>query len=289
MIRKGVCNVQSGPAITYRDTGLLVERSLPKALHGQNIEDLTQGDLAPALAVVDREVRDALRVELPPIGQWQPVRVDYCRSERLPGGEDEVRRALGVLASVVLPYKGLPVRGQHHSVRWPKGTVQPKVYSKYSETKGDALAAGVLRREASVYHLKAFRKLTGIEEPRVSDALTAAVWSAVWAPYELAMQGGRLTMKQLGDLRLVRELVGHFGTRRAASLLGYCVLLAMAGCETRADMLASEALEFRTKYRVLADLRAFRAAMEAKGYAFAGDSADESAVVRELAGPAVAA
>jgi hypothetical protein len=49
-------------------------------------------------------------------------------------------------------------------------------------------------------------------------------------------------------------------------------------------MVASDVLEFRTKYRVLADIRSFRAAMAAKGYHMTEDGPEGDAeMVRRLA------
>jgi len=280
-------NVKGGPSLTLYDGGLLVERSLPKALHGQNIEDLTPAEVPEALAVVDAEVRDALGMEMPPLATWEPVRVDYCRSIRL-GDEAEVLRRLERLAVTTLPYKGLPVRGQNHGVRWPKGSVQPKFYGKYLETKGDPRALGILRSEASVYRLRTFRNLAEVPNPALADVLTTVLHDRVWAPYGEHLRGAALSREEMSDLDMVRELVAFFGTRRAASLIGYCALFAMAGCETRQDMLNSPIMEFRTKYRVLADLRAFRGALAAKGYAL-GEGADEAETAHRLVHAAVAA
>jgi hypothetical protein len=270
--RTGIMNVHGGPSLTLHQGGLLVERSLPKALRGQNIEDLRQDDVPDALAVVDREVWEALRVPLPPLAEWQPVRVDYCESMKR-RDEAEVLRELEKLAGVVLPYKGLPVRGESHGVRWARGAIQPKFYGKYLETKGDPRAVGILRREATTYRLQTFRDLTSMKDPLMTDVLMPEIWSAVWSRFDEPLRGGALTVAEMGDVALLREMVGMFGTRRTASLVGYCVLLVAAGCKTRQDMLASPVMEFRTKYRVMADLRSFRDAMEVKGYDFGPDEA----------------
>ena len=264
-------NVKGGPSLTLHDGGLLAERSLPKAYRGQNIEDLTPAEVPGALAVVDAEIADALPgFALPPLAEWSPARVDYCRSVRL-GDEAEVLRRLDKLASATLPYKGLPVRGQNHGVRWPVGRVQPKFYDKFLETKGDPRALGVLRSEASVYRLATFRKFSGLDSPALLDVLTADLHAIVWAPFSDHLRGAALSKAEMSDLEFVRELVAFFGARRAASLIGYCTLMALSGVQTRQDMVNSEVLEFRTKYRVLADIRAFRAAMAAKGYADSDD------------------
>jgi hypothetical protein len=285
IVTKCVLNVKGGPSLTLMDGGLLAERSLPKALRGQNIEDLTPADVPDALAVVDAEIAEALPgVQLPPLADWSPSRVDYCRSVRL-NDEAEVLRRLDRLASAGLPYKGLPVRGQNHGVRWPKGRVQPKFYGKYLETKGDPRALGVLRSEASVYRLDTFRKFSGLTAPTIADALNVDIHAAVWQPFAEYLRGSALSKQEMNDVEFVRELVAFFGARRSASLIGYCVLFGIAGAKSRQDMLASDILEFRTKYRVMADIRAFRAAMAAKGYVSpTGDAAaDDAAVVLHLA------
>lgn len=261
----GIWNVKDGPSFTLHPNGLLVERSLPKALRGENITDLSGPEVAASMAALDTEVAAILPFAVPSIAEWQPVRADYCESRQV-GGESEVLRMLDTLAHTVLPYKGLPVRGDHHSVRWPKGAISPKFYSKFLETKRDPRAEGVLRGEMTVRHLGTFRALTGTDRPTLADVLRPECFQKVWDPLRPALGGAALSAQEMGDIALVRELVGFFGTRRAAALIGYCVLFVLAGVETRADMVASDVLEFRTKYRVLADIRAFRAAMRAKGY-----------------------
>ena len=56
-------NLASGLHLTLHDGGaLLAERSLPKALRGENVTDLVDGEEVAALAAVDREIGDALGV-----------------------------------------------------------------------------------------------------------------------------------------------------------------------------------------------------------------------------------
>jgi hypothetical protein len=277
----GLLNVKHGPSLTLHDGGLLVERSLPKAYRGENIHDLTAAEVGASVAVVEREVARALGVVLPPLMEWEPVRVDYCESRRL-ASEDAVLRSLDKLAGTVLPYKGLPVRGQNHSVRWPKGAIQPKFYSKYQETKGEDAALGVLRAEASVYRLDTFRKLTGLNSPVLSDALRAEIHGKVWEPYEAPLRGGAMTQDEIGDVEFARELAGFFGVRRAAALIGYCVLFVVSGAKTRQDMLNSPVLEFRTKYRVLADLKSFREHLVGRGYQMGEDESDVAVRIDRL-------
>jgi hypothetical protein len=260
-----------------------VERSLPKALRGQNITDLSGPEVAASMAALDTELAVLLPFPVPSVLEWQPVRADYCESRHV-GGEPEVLRMLDRLAYTVLPYKGLPVRGDHRSVRWPRGSIQPKFYSKYLETKGDPRAEGVFRGEMTVRHLRTFREITGLAAPTMGDVLRPECFQKVWEPFRPALGGAALTREDIGNLEVVRELVAFFGTRRAAALLGYCLLFVLSGVNTRAEMVASDVLEFRTKYRVLADIRSFRAAMAAKGYHMTEDGPEGDAeMVRRLA------
>jgi len=270
----GILNVKNGPSITRHPNGLLVERSLPKALRGENITDLSGIESMAAMAALDSELAEVLPFPVPSIVEWQPVRADYCESRQV-GGEPEVLRMLGSLAQVVLPYKGLPIRGDHRSVRWPHGASQPKFYSKFLETRGDPRAEGVFRGEITVRRLGTFREITGLAEPTMGDVLRPECFQKVWAPFRPFLGGAALTREEIGNLELIRELVGYFGTRRAASLLGYCLLFAVAGVSSRQEMLASDVVEFRTKYRVLADIRSFRTAMREKGYAMGLDDGPE--------------
>jgi len=87
-----------------------------------------------------------------------------------------------------------------------------------------------------------------------------------------------VSKRAMSDLEFLRELTAVLGVPRAVTVLGYCVLLVVSGCETRAEMLASPLMARRTKYMLLADLRRFRDAMIAKGYTEFTPDTDEAAV-----------
>jgi hypothetical protein len=80
-----------------------------------------------------------------------------------------------------------------------------------------------------------------------------------------------MSRNRISTVELVVELVGFFGVGRAATLLGYCFLLARQGVESRADIIATEVGSMETRYRVLGDIRRFRVAMIAKGYSMGVD------------------
>jgi hypothetical protein len=85
-----------------------------------------------------------------------------------------------------------------------------------------------------------------------------------------------LSAKELGDLEFMRELLGYFGPRRMAWLLGWCSVLMFAGVQTRTDLLGTSVCSVPTRYRLLKELRAFRDHLRAKGYEFGEE--DEQAV-----------
>lgn len=280
------------------------ERSLPKALTGQNVDDLEAADVPRALAVVDQEIEDALGPGLPPLGDWLPTRVDYCESVQL-GNEMLVLRTLDRLAGIELPWKGLPVRGDARSVSWAKGSIRPKFYSKYLETKGDPRALGVLRNEFGVFRAQSFRDVLGAVagEPidarlaaraaaagpalKLVDVLVPEVRDYVRGRYADRFGGGLMSEKELGDVELIRELVRFFGGRRGAALLGYCMVAAAFGATTRKEMLGVGALSVATRYRVLADIRRFHDHLRAKGYLAGGapeTEAEEDAALDALIG-----
>lgn len=318
--RTRMMNTAHGLLLTLHDGGALqAERSLPKALRGQNIEDLTQGEVSDALAVVDGEIRDALGDGLPEFSRWLPCRVDYCQNVRL-RDEAAVLRSLDKLASVELPYKGLPVRGQHHSVAWPKGAVRPKVYGKYLETKGDPRAVGVMRFESGVYKARSFRSLLGeplapapmtrqsplaIELPplplaerrisasvaewsipktpaalTVAGVLTPELHAVVLGRYVEYLRGDLMSKDEISDLEFMRELVACLGFRRAAGVVGWCGLYYAYGVRSRADLMSSDIGHLATRYRVLGDVRAFRDHLRAKGLVLVDDG--DAAGVDEL-------
>jgi hypothetical protein len=268
-------NLPSGLHLTLHEGGALqAERSLPKALRGDNITDLMPGEEVEALSVVDREIGDALCTGLPPFGSWLPNRVDYCQNVHL-RDEAEVIRTLEKLAGIELPRKGLPVRGQEHSVTWSHGAIRPKVYSKFLETRGDPRACGVLRFESGVVRARSFRDLSGLTDLCVSDVLTPALHTAVLGRYVSYLRGDLMSTKELSDLDFTRELLGFFGGPRAARLLGWCGIFYLLGVRSRRDMLNREDIgHTATRYRIASDLRRFRLHLIEKG--LGADFADES-------------
>jgi hypothetical protein len=274
---KYIKNVEDGPGLTLLPGGQLkVERSLTKALLGTNVLDLTDGQVSESIAHVDDEVRRALDVPgLPSIATWLPVRVDYAENIKLPGGEAEVLRTLGALAEVSLPRKGLPVRGQAHSVAWPTGAIRPKLYGKYLES-GDQRALGILRHEVGVFRARAFRDLQAgtpsLNRPARTDSditlvdvLTPEFRGVVLDRYRTQLRGDVMTAREIGDLELVRLLHELFGVKRSVTMMGWALTWDVMGTRTARDILATGAGSVPTRYRVVADFRRLRDEMVKRG------------------------
>jgi hypothetical protein len=283
-----ILNDPGGASLTLLPDGRLkVERSLPKALTGQNVDDMSQGDVVASIEAVDAEVARALgTLVLPSIGLASPVRVDYCESERL-GSEDAVRRELVRLRNVELPRKGRPIRGDSGSVSWPKGAIRPKVYGKYVETKANELAYGVLRHEVGAFHLRTFRTLLGRSTGvpvALSEVLREDVRANVMGRYGAQLVGGIAMSHELTDSRFVVETVGLFGLRRTAALLGYAILWHVAGEPALSEELTDHSPfgSRSTHYRVVSDFRRLRVALLDKGYAV--DLLDEPDQMMRLVG-----
>ncbi len=266
----------SGLHLTLHDGGALqAERSLPKALRGENVTDLVAGEEVAALAAVDREIAEGLDVELPPLGSWLPNRVDYCQNVQL-RDQAEVIRTLEKYAGIELPRKALPVRGQEHSVTWGHGAIRPKVYSKFLETRGDPRARGVLRYESGVIKARSFKDkylwplrshvVAPCDELRLVDVLNPAIHAAVLGRYVAYLRGDLMTAKELSDLDFMRELLSFFGAPIAARLLGWCTVFYLVGVRNRRDLLASPVAAVATRYRVAAQLREFRVHLVEKGW-----------------------
>ncbi len=259
-------NLASGLHLTLHDGGALqAERSLPKALRGENVTDLVAGEEVAALAAVDREIADGLGEGLPPFESWLPNRVDYCQNVHL-RDEAEVIRTLEKYAGIELPRKGLPVRGQEHSVTWSHGAIRPKVYSKFLETRGDPRACGVLRFESGVIRARSFLQLLPpLTDLTVGAVLTPALHAAVLGRYVSYLRGDLMTTKELSDLDFMRELLSFFGPQTAARLVGWCSVFYVMGVRNRKDMLGSPLGHLGTRYRVAAELRRFREYLVGKG------------------------
>lgn len=258
-----------GLGLTFYDSGYLqVERSLPKALTGQNVVDLRGDQVAAAVGAVDAEVRAVFQCELPSIAEWSPARVDYCQSIKL-GSEEVVALQLRRLGDVQLPRKGRPVRGESGSLRWGCGAIKPKVYSKYLESR-DPAALGVLRYEVGVFKRRAFAPLLGRMKGRpiaLREVLTEELRAVVLDRYRAALGGFVVSEQELGDLEFLEEWMGFFKMGRGVQLLGWCLYWAATGHRTFADLeKAAKEWEWnrRSRYRALADLRRFRAYLAAK-------------------------
>jgi hypothetical protein len=291
MVEKAVTN-SNGLSLTLYAGGraLKVERSLPKLYRGQNIDDLAGPAVAVSLAMLDAEIGETLGTyDLPSVAEWLPVRVDYPRTMHL---EDDgaVLRTLDKWAGIEMPYKGLPVVGQSHSVAWTKGDIRLKAYSKRAESR-DARAAGMLRVEPGVFRARTFRKLLGLASDAavtLLDVLTPVLHQTVHDRFADRLKGG-LTVKELRDMDLAREMVALFGARRTATLLGWAVMFALWGVESRADMLAVNLASVPTRYRVLADFRQLRDHLVDLGYSLseAGDpESDVEMVIHTVAAAA---
>lgn len=274
---------------------LKAERSLPKAYRGQNIEDLTGPAVAVALGVVDGEIADALGTwDLPSFGEWLPVRVDYPRSIEM-ANEGDVARTLDHWAGLEMPYKGLPVVGQSGSVTWAKGDIRLKAYSKFRETKMDPRARGLLRVEPGVFRARTFRKLLGYADDApvtLMDVLTPALHGRVHEKFAERLNGDVMTAKEIGDLQLFDEMLGLFGARRTATLLGWALMWGLRGVESREDMLAVGLGNLSTRYRVLSDFRRLRAHLLTAGYSLSetGDeTSDVETIVHRVAASGMAA
>jgi hypothetical protein len=281
-----ILNDPGGPSLTLLPDGRLkIERSLPKALTGQNVEDLKQSDVGDAIEKVDAEIARALgTLATPSIALAKPVRVDYCESERL-GSEDAVRRELMRLRGVELPRKGQPVRGDSGSVSWPKGAIRPKVYGKYVESRGLEAAYGVLRHEVGAFRLKTFRALLGrpaTAPVALGDVLTTDVRASVMGRYGVQLAGGLAMAHELTNSRFLAEMLKMFGVRRTASLLGYALLWHGSGEPPVREMdptrspFGSQA----THYRVVADFRQLRLRLVESGYEVVDEEPD--ALMREV-------
>jgi hypothetical protein len=250
---------------------LIAERSLPKALHGTNVVDLDQADVPAALGKFDREIAEALRVELPAVGTWAACRADYCRNDEL-GDELAVRRALLDARNVQLRGRGRPVCGDSGtSLRWLGSAYQFKLYGKLAES-GDAAATGILRAEATVRHAKTFRELTGTsagEVVQLLDVLTPHVRDQVLARFSDVFERVHMSERELTDWQFCEEFTEYFSSARAMQLIGFTFLYQLAGFPAAGEIAKGRrVLGFKrsTMYRALADLRAFRLHLVEKGY-----------------------
>jgi hypothetical protein len=282
---KYIKNVEDGPSLTLLPGGQLkVERSLTKAVLGTNVLDLTTDQVGDAIAIVDDEVGRALDAPgLPSIASWLPVRVDYAENAHLAGGEAEVLRTLAALADVSLPRKGLPVRGQSHSVAWPSGAIRPKVYGKYLES-GDERALGVLRYEVGVFRARGFRELQArtpaLSRPfdrlgadvSLADVLTLEFRAVVLDRFRRQLRGDVMTAKEIGDLELVKLMHELFGVKGAVTMIGWALTWDVTGTRTARDILATGMGSVPTRYRMVGEFRRLRDEMVARGLV-AADSA----------------
>jgi hypothetical protein len=291
---KHILNTDEGLHLTLLNgVTLVAERSLPKALYGTNVRELDQADVAPALDRVDREIASALRVALPPFGEWQPTRADYCRNDQL-GDELAVRRALHDARDVQLARKGRPVSGDSGtSLSWPGRSYGFKLYGKHVES-GEPLAVGVLRAEATVRHLSTFRALLGLPKGapvQLLDVLQPDVRTEVLARFSDVFRRCPVSGRELSDRDFCREFTAFFSGGRSWQLVGFCVLYRLAGSPRAGELAKRGASVFgfkrSTVYRALADLRRFRLHLQAKGFAPVGDHGAEEDGLDDLADVAV--
>lgn len=249
--------------IRHPDGVLKIERSLPKALTGQNAEDLRQADVPDALAAVAAELHVlAPGVAWPDVGSLDPCKVDYCRSNVL---EDPayVDLTLRRWARLALPRKGYPVVGESGSLAWPRGEFRPKAYNKGRET-GEHRYLNVLRTEVGVFSSRGLAHIPGLVAVGSGGRLTlvdvlvpqAAEFALGWF---LSRVGGfDMAFEDMSDLALLKAMVGYFGPRRAFGLLGLCVGWQAMGVRTWEELEVLKLGDRASWYRARADLRKFR-------------------------------
>ncbi len=271
-----ILNTERGLHLTLiNSTTLIAERSLPKALYGTNVDDLTQDQVPDALAAFDREIADALRVELPSVGSWAATRADYCRNDAL-GDELAVRRALLDARNVQLARRGRPVVGDSGtSLRWTGRAMQFKLYGKLAES-GEPHAVGVLRAEATVRHAKTFRELIGAGNGQVVqllDVLTPTVRSQVLARFADVFERIQMSERELTDYQFAQEFVQFFGGKRGMQLVGFSILYQLSGFPSPGEIAKGRkvgrlglGLTRSATYRALADLRRLRLHLVEQGY-----------------------
>ncbi len=267
-----ILNVEGGPSLTLLNgVTLMAERSLPKALHGSNVRELHQAELPDALARVDREIGEALHLDLPPFGTWQATRADYCEQRQL-DSEDQVRTSCRALYDVELARKGKPIVGTSGtSVRWGRGAMKFKVYGKLAESD-DLAATGVLRLEAEVHHQRTFRQLLGRpkgEVVQLLDVLTPEARQLVLQRFADVFTRSVMSEKEISDLEFVQEMVNYFPSKSVARLIAFCMMYRLAGFPTAREIMNGRTvLPFNKSsvYRCLADLRSFRQHLVDHGY-----------------------
>jgi hypothetical protein len=222
--------------------------SLPKVLYGSNAGVVVRerAEVAAALDEVRRVVCELAGNEL---NVWSAElrRLDVTADRDL-GDEVRVTAALRRLSG--LPLRGrYPVRGEDGSVTWrrKKGAVTRRVYSKYRET-GDPSVSGLLRAESQltgqrlIRHLLRWRSSVTV---RASDLLTEEGEAMRDRVGESLGELIEPFAKEVEDVKLYeafKTFRGHFRSDRAASLVGWAMLVRAFGWESLEPFLSRQSI-----------------------------------------------
>lgn len=146
---------------------LVLESSLPKVAHGQNVSMLSQADLDQALTTLSNTLCDVTGADVPHVGDWElRGRLDCVYSwDTRQAGKSHVADYLHALKSVELPRHITQSVDREATLYWRNSQRVIRLYDKQLET-GLPEAAGLLRFEVQCNHAK--RELTEPVAPQVT-------------------------------------------------------------------------------------------------------------------------
>lgn len=213
---------------------VVIEASLPKLLHGDNWDLVTDAELPSALARLVGWLGDC-----PDVGQWKVLRVDYAADWQIERGVQSYLDALSKASlngyDKTLFKNGVSWRNQSRVIRWYNKTVE----QGYCHRLDVRLRLEVSTLPSGVWYIARSRGWESNVQSLVSDGVSRSVLSH-WLTKLGVCEGW-------GSTDDIRSRVYSLFGRRAAGALEHLYLIQTHGSDAVALGLTSKASYYRYK------------------------------------------
>lgn len=236
-----------GPRITYYATSgyLVSEASLPKLIFGNNVAMMGDGDLPLAFEALDDHVGEVLHLPLPPSGDWNVARADFCYNFQV---GDTLPVYLSALSRLqVSRHNRRPVNLE--TVEFYAKANRIKFYDKFAESRLEE-ARGLLRYEVSVFDTR-YASKHWLKCDRVASKVLSERNAVHILRYFLNRLG--INDKPIAALaQIVQNLYDGYGQKMAPQLFWFMALYSLYGDRTHKMGLMARSTFFRYK-KILRD------------------------------------
>ncbi|MDO3411489.1 hypothetical protein QWJ34_17115 [Saccharibacillus sp. CPCC 101409] len=202
-----------------------VEVSIPKFLYGNNVDEITEADVASFYKKLRRYVAKQLHMstkDIPPIRQWKVIKLHVCKNFNVGKHVQAYLKSYSQLSRPKYKQQAYFERGgpQVETVEWRARTRKEKVYDKNREVKrtkqhsnkNSALkdSKGVLRYEIELSQQEIYRQSNNTR--LVKKLLTKSFAHEILNKGLLELQ--RQSIVQLSDVRSSHQKIKKYGLNK---------------------------------------------------------------------------